>query len=118
MSVEKSLDVAQRWHVYFWKAVCRAPAPKLRWRWEFKTLSSTLTRVTETYDYRNTGLVKDRLRLYERTGFGKIVPPALKRRWPNFAAATFTGKRLRRGRARISTRSDAASGPVEHERVC
>lgn len=42
-----------------------------RWRWEFMALSPTLTRVTETYDYRNTGRVKDRLRFYERTGFAK-----------------------------------------------
>ena len=42
-----------------------------RWRWEFIALSPKLTRVTETYDYRNTGPVKDRLRFYERTGFVK-----------------------------------------------
>ncbi|WP_421844498.1 SRPBCC family protein [Mycobacterium sp.] len=42
-----------------------------RWRWEFKALSPTLTRVTETFDYRNTGSIKDRLRYYERTGFVK-----------------------------------------------
>ena len=42
-----------------------------RWRWEFTALSPKLTRVTETFDYRNTGSIKDRLRFYERTGFVK-----------------------------------------------
>ncbi|GAC1400073.1 MAG: hypothetical protein NVS4B6_16990 [Mycobacterium sp.] len=42
-----------------------------RWRWEFEALSPTLTRVTETFDYRNTGRVKDALRYYERFGFVK-----------------------------------------------
>jgi hypothetical protein len=41
------------------------------WRWEFSAVSPTVTRVTETFDYRNTGPVKDRLRYYERTGFAK-----------------------------------------------
>jgi hypothetical protein len=41
------------------------------WRWEFEELSPTLTRVTETFDYRNTGTLKDSLRYYERTGFAK-----------------------------------------------
>ena len=39
------------------------------WRWEFEALSPTLTRVTETFDYRNTGPLKESLRYYERTGF-------------------------------------------------
>jgi Polyketide cyclase / dehydrase and lipid transport len=42
-----------------------------RWRWEFVALSPTSTRVTETFDYRNTGPVKDTLSYYERTGFAK-----------------------------------------------
>lgn len=42
-----------------------------RWRWEFAGISPTRTRVTETFDYRNTGLVKDRVKFYERTGFAK-----------------------------------------------
>jgi hypothetical protein len=42
-----------------------------RWRWEFEALSPTLTRVTETFDYRNTGRVKGALRYYERFGFAK-----------------------------------------------
>ncbi|WP_072687210.1 SRPBCC family protein [Rhodococcus marinonascens] len=41
------------------------------WRWEFTALSPKLTRVTETYDYRNTGSIKERLRFYQRTGFVK-----------------------------------------------
>jgi hypothetical protein len=40
------------------------------WRWEFTALSPTVTRVTETFDYRDTG-VKDRFDYYERTGFAK-----------------------------------------------
>ena len=39
-----------------------------RWRWEFESLSPTLTRVTETFDYRNTG-IKNRLKYYELMGF-------------------------------------------------
>ena len=42
-----------------------------RWRWEFVALSPTVTRVTETFDYRDTGPVKDRLKYYERLGFAK-----------------------------------------------
>jgi hypothetical protein len=41
------------------------------WRWEFEAISPTVTRVTETFDYRNTGSLKDGLRYYERTGFVK-----------------------------------------------
>lgn len=29
-----------------------------RWRWEFESLSPTLTRVTETFDYHHAGLLK------------------------------------------------------------
>jgi hypothetical protein len=42
-----------------------------RWRWEFESLSPTLTRVTETFDYRNAGAIKNRLKYYERMGFRK-----------------------------------------------
>src|SRR5262245_43776152 len=42
-----------------------------RWRWEFEALSPTRTRVTETFDYRDTGRVKDGLKYYERMGFAK-----------------------------------------------
>src|SRR5215813_4896228 len=42
-----------------------------RWRWEFEALSPTRTRVTETFDYRDTGPVKDGLKYYERMGFAK-----------------------------------------------
>jgi hypothetical protein len=41
------------------------------WRWQFEAISPTVTRVTETFDYRNTGSLKDGLRYYERTGFVK-----------------------------------------------
>jgi hypothetical protein len=41
------------------------------WRWEFEALSPTLTLVTETFDYRNTGALKDGLKYYERMGFAK-----------------------------------------------
>ena len=41
------------------------------WRWEFAAIASTITRVTETFDYRDTGLLKNRLKYYERTGFAK-----------------------------------------------
>jgi hypothetical protein len=42
-----------------------------RWRWEFTALTPTLTRVTETFDYRDTGRIKDTLKYYERMGFAK-----------------------------------------------
>lgn len=41
------------------------------WRWEFESLSPTLTRVTETFDYRDTGAIKDRTDYYQRLGFVK-----------------------------------------------
>jgi hypothetical protein len=41
------------------------------WRWEFEALSPTRTRVTETFDYRDTGWVKDGLKYSERMGFAK-----------------------------------------------
>jgi|EndMetStandDraft_6_1072998.scaffolds.fasta_scaffold142426_2 hypothetical protein len=42
-----------------------------RWRWEFTALTPTSTRVTETFDYRDTGPIKDTLKYYERMGFAK-----------------------------------------------
>jgi uncharacterized protein YndB with AHSA1/START domain len=42
-----------------------------RWRWEFDEISPTLTRVTETFDFRDTGSVKDALNYYTLTGFAK-----------------------------------------------
>jgi hypothetical protein len=42
-----------------------------RWRWEFEALSPTLTQVTETFDYRDAGAVKNKLKYYERMGFSK-----------------------------------------------
>ena len=42
-----------------------------RWRWEFESLSPTLTRVTETFDYRDAGALKKKLKYYERMGFTK-----------------------------------------------
>ncbi len=42
-----------------------------RWRWEFAAVTPTSTRVTETFDYRDAGPVKDLLKYYELTGFAK-----------------------------------------------
>lgn len=42
-----------------------------RWRWEFEALSPTRTRVTETFDYRDAGALKNKLRYYERIGATK-----------------------------------------------
>jgi hypothetical protein len=42
-----------------------------RWRWKFESLSPTLTRVTETFDYRDAGEWKKKLKYYERMGFAK-----------------------------------------------
>jgi hypothetical protein len=41
------------------------------WRWEFEPVSPRVTRVTETFDYRDTGRVKEALNYYERSGFTK-----------------------------------------------
>jgi len=42
-----------------------------RWRWEFESLSPTLTRVTETFDYHDAGALKNRLKYYEWIGARK-----------------------------------------------
>jgi uncharacterized protein YndB with AHSA1/START domain len=42
-----------------------------RWRWEFHATSPTTTRVTETFDYREAGTIKNLLRYYQATGFAK-----------------------------------------------
>ena len=42
-----------------------------RWRWELHTTSPTSTRVTETFNYRDAGTVKNRLKYYKATGFVK-----------------------------------------------
>jgi uncharacterized protein YndB with AHSA1/START domain len=42
-----------------------------RWRWEFTALTPALTRVTETFDFRNAGPIKEKLKYYQRTGFAK-----------------------------------------------
>ena len=42
-----------------------------RWRWEFAALSPTLTRVTETFDYRDAGAIKNKLKYFERIGARK-----------------------------------------------
>lgn len=39
-----------------------------RWRWEFESLSPTLTRVTETFDYREAGAIKNALNYYTLVG--------------------------------------------------
>jgi hypothetical protein len=41
------------------------------WRWEFEQVDPQRTRVTETFDYRNTGTLKDTLKYYDRMGFVK-----------------------------------------------
>lgn len=41
------------------------------WRWEFESLSPTLTRVTETFDYRDAGAIKNLVKYYELMGFRK-----------------------------------------------
>jgi hypothetical protein len=42
-----------------------------RWRWEFASLSATLTRVTETFDYRTAGALKNKLNYYTLIGARK-----------------------------------------------
>jgi uncharacterized protein YndB with AHSA1/START domain len=42
-----------------------------RWRWEFAPITPTKTRVTETFDYRDAGPLKNALKYYELTGFAK-----------------------------------------------
>ncbi len=42
-----------------------------RWRWQFDTVDPTTTRVTETFDYRDTGPVGKTLKFYALTGFVK-----------------------------------------------
>jgi hypothetical protein len=42
-----------------------------RWRWEFHATSATSTRVTETFDFRDAGTLKNRLKYYHATGFVK-----------------------------------------------
>lgn len=39
-----------------------------RWRWEFESLSPTLTRVTETFDHRDAGALKNALKYYDLIG--------------------------------------------------
>jgi hypothetical protein len=41
------------------------------WRWEFVALTPTTTRVTETFDFSDSGPIKARLKYYLRTGFAK-----------------------------------------------
>ncbi|MBJ7337902.1 SRPBCC family protein [Mycolicibacterium sp.] len=41
------------------------------WRWEFAALTPTTTRVTETFDFSDSGPVKKALKYYRRTGFVK-----------------------------------------------
>ena len=42
-----------------------------RWRWEFASLSPPLTRVTETFDYRTAGALKNKLKYYTLIGARK-----------------------------------------------
>ena len=41
------------------------------WRWQFEQVDPHRTRVTETFDYHDTGALKDRLKYYDRMGFAK-----------------------------------------------
>jgi hypothetical protein len=41
------------------------------WRWEFTALTPTTTRVTETFDYSDSGQLKEAVKYYRRTGFVK-----------------------------------------------
>jgi uncharacterized membrane protein len=41
------------------------------WRWDFKALTPTTTKVTETFDYSDSGAIKEALKYYRRTGFAK-----------------------------------------------
>ena len=41
------------------------------WRWEFVALTPTTTRVTETFDFSDSGPIKALLKYYRRTGFAK-----------------------------------------------
>jgi uncharacterized protein YndB with AHSA1/START domain len=41
------------------------------WRWEFTALTPTTTKVTETFDYTDAGVIKERLKYYRRMGFAK-----------------------------------------------
>ncbi|OBH30871.1 dimethyladenosine transferase [Mycobacterium sp. E342] len=42
-----------------------------RWRWEFESLSPSRTRVTETFDYRDAGAIKNALNYYTLIGAKK-----------------------------------------------
>ena len=42
-----------------------------RWRWELHATSPTSTRVTETFDFRDAGALKNRVKYYQATGFAK-----------------------------------------------
>ena len=41
------------------------------WRWEFEQVGPGRTRVTETFDYRDAGAWKNRLKYYDRMGFAR-----------------------------------------------
>jgi len=43
-----------------------------RWRWEFESLSPTRTRVTETFDHRNAGAIKNALNFYTVNGAHRL----------------------------------------------
>ncbi len=48
-----------------------APPIGHHWCWEFAATTPTSTLVTDTFDYRDTGPLKDLLKYYERTAFAK-----------------------------------------------
>lgn len=43
-----------------------------RWRWEFEPVGAGLTRVTETFDFRDAGKIKNRLKYYTLIGARKF----------------------------------------------
>ncbi|MDT5092156.1 MAG: hypothetical protein QOH60_1519 [Mycobacterium sp.] len=61
-----------------------------RWRWEFEPISPTETRVTETFDYRDAGGLKNSIKYYEATGFarsnGKGIEATLQKLQDRYAA--------------------------------
>ena len=61
------------------------------WRWEFTALTPTTTRVTETFDFSDSGPVKEAVKYYRRIGFvksnAKGIEATLTRLEARYAAA-------------------------------
>jgi uncharacterized protein YndB with AHSA1/START domain len=62
------------------------------WRWEFTALTPTTTKVTETFDFTDSGAIKERLKYYRRMGFAKSnakgIEASLTRLRDRFATTT------------------------------